>query len=108
MGAEWRSEESPWRFQTLVEYDYLPEFSVNGDIYEFGLPTHNALSYEYKILNQRVSGELKVLRKWGPWYPYVTGIAGMSWNKAKNYKETSSIVEEVARDPFSEYAAGFT
>ena len=73
IGGEWRSHQSPWRFQAGISYDYLSKVDLAGNIWETGLPDLNELSYKYAIQHQRLNGEL-----------------GLAWNTAKDYEESKA------------------
>jgi opacity protein-like surface antigen len=100
-GGLWEANE--WMIQFGLSYDYLPPFTDEGDILEFGDPALNDLSYEYRISHQRLGLELKTLYEMeNNWYPFVRLGLGIAWNKAYRYREESSSPTEIARHPFKD------
>jgi len=65
--------------------------SPAGDVWLFGLPQFDVLSYSYEIDHTRVMVEGKFLTTLGlnqTWHPYVSWGVGEAFNRASHYQET--------------------
>ncbi len=63
--------------------------TLNGKVYQYGSPQFYNMNYDYKIINQRIMLEGKLLATYGRIYhPYVSGGVGVGRNRSYAYQET--------------------
>jgi opacity protein-like surface antigen len=113
LGLEMPIDDSERFFwQSGAAYYVTNEFHVDGTVHNLSTPDQ-LRDFEYKVLNQRVMWENKLIAKLNERFSfYLLGGLGMAINKAYDYEETprsgvgvSPEIEDKTKDSFS-YTAG--
>jgi opacity protein-like surface antigen len=94
LGAEF-DLASNWATQVGISY-YQSSTDIPGDIYQFGLPAYNNLSYTYNITSRRLLAETKLLYAFKSIYhPYIDVGIGEAFNQSNNYSEFPTVSSSV-------------
>lgn len=91
-----------WALQVGLSYYQAQAFNVSGQIYQFGDPSLNDISYQYKIQNKRLLAETKLLYTFQKrFHPYISGGLGEAFNRSYGYQETSASSFTSTMTPFT-------
>ncbi len=75
---------------------------LQGDILEDADPAFNNFYYGYKVKQTRVSLKAKLIADMNYWVqPYISGSAGIGFNRANDYYSVAKIIEEVPAPSFT-------
>ena len=98
-GYVWSHPKKWLPFTSLgLEYSYYMPAKVKGVIEENSDPEMANLNYKYKIAhhNLQLIGKADIFR-WKNFMPYVSGGAGVSWNRVSDYREEQSAEGQISR-----------
>ncbi|MBA3535277.1 MAG: porin family protein [Tatlockia sp.] len=78
------------------------QVKLQGSVFEDADPLFNNFSYSYGVRNSRVAAKAKFLYDTGVYdlYPYLSGSAGIGFNRASGFALKPNIIEEIPAPPF--------
>jgi opacity protein-like surface antigen len=88
-GYQWR-RPTEWlpAYSLSLQYTYTASASVNGFIYVNNLPDSRNFTYKYDVSQQLPMAKLKLdLYRWNQFMPYISGAAGVAFNRGHNYSD---------------------
>ncbi|MBA2710617.1 MAG: porin family protein [Tatlockia sp.] len=79
------------------------QVKLRGTIYEDANPLFNNFTYSYGIRNTRIAAKAKFLYDTRSYdlYPYLSGSAGISFNRASGFAIKTNVAGEVPHPPFN-------
>lgn len=99
----WKNPQ--WGIQLGAAVYSSSNTSINGTIWQFGLPEFANLNYSYQLETTRLLVESKLLTTLDmnkKLHPYLSGGLGLALNKLSNYQETPLIPEVLPMLPFAD------
>lgn len=88
-GYQWR-RPSTWlpAYSLSFQYTYTASANVTGFIYVNNLPDAKNFTYKYAVSQQLPMAKLKLdLYRWNQFMPYISGAAGIAFNRGHNYSD---------------------
>ncbi|MCL9684364.1 outer membrane protein [Legionella maioricensis] len=100
LGIEsFKSERLFWQLGVSAYFD--SQVTNSGDVWQFGLPEFNNLTYSYQTQYSRIVASGKILSTVKQRiHPYLSGELGVGFNRVSGYHEIPLIPEVLPMSPF--------